>query len=470
MASNYLIDQQVSQFLRVVAANKDDAKVNGMITGGMRAVEGLPYQFMDTVDRRISGTSIGRKYGEKIYSRLPLLFLTPCEPLFMDDFTSAQRSEGVVDLLTSGLGQTVDGMLDTLTGTSGKYYSVDFAYDTYYKYLNTMLNVVSKFIFGNDAFNIKINGKSLATYNYADDASNEFMTFFEGKENVVFYVDGFTSVDETFSNQQGESSLASTINQYSQTANEIRFLFGSKGNVVAELLNSGGTVTESITSSLEGLAGTLAGGIVGSLSSNGVNSVLNGGKIIFPKIWSDSSFDKSYSFTIKLRSPDHDNLSIFLNVLKPYCKLLSMVLPRQVNTKDPNAYGAPFLVKAYVKGMVNVEMGMISSMSVTKGESCCWNDDGLPTQIDINITIDDMYSSLMMSNSEANVFETANNTSYMDFLGNMAGLNMGQMAVGRRLKMVPFLMQERLTQFIPNTVMGFEKQISRGIGTLYNTL
>ena len=54
-----------------------------MLSTKTNGIEALPYQFMDTVDPRIDGTDVGRKYAEKIFSRLPLLFLTPCEPLFM---------------------------------------------------------------------------------------------------------------------------------------------------------------------------------------------------------------------------------------------------------------------------------------------------------------------------------------------------------------------------------------------------
>ena len=123
--------------------------------------------------------------------------------------------------------------------------------------------------------------------------------------------------------------------------------------------------------------------------------------MIFPKIWGDSQYNRSYSFDIKLRSPDHDNLSIFLNILKPYCKLLALTLPRsRVDSDgkaDPNSFEAPFLVKAYSKGMFNIDMGIISSMTVTKGRTCAWNDDGLPTEIDISLDIKDLYSNLSMS-------------------------------------------------------------------------
>ena len=209
-------------------------------------------------------------------------------------------------------------------------------------------------------------------------------------------MDGLSQVSEQYSNDTTESSLASQINGFADTANEIKFLFGEKGGMIGSLYDSASEVTASITSSLSNVIGKLGGGIVESLADKGVNTILNGGKIIFPKIWSDSSAERSYSIDIKLRSPDHDSTSIFLNVLKPYCRILALTLP-QLMDDNPNGYKSPFLVKGSCKGMFNIDMGMITSMSVTKGAECCWNDDGLPTQIDINITIEDLYSSLAMS-------------------------------------------------------------------------
>ena len=101
-------------------------------------------------------------------------------------------------------------------------------------------------------------------------------------------------------------------------------------NRLAKLKDSVGEVTTSITQSLGNGLQSLGGGIVGSIANEGVSSILDGGKIIFPDIWSDSSYDKSYQISIKLRSPDNDSLSIFLNVIKPYCKILALTLPHTI--------------------------------------------------------------------------------------------------------------------------------------------
>lgn len=473
---NYLSDEQLKAY---IAGNDDsdiDQTVSKIMTTRTNGIEGLPYQFMESVDRRVFNTGVGRKYGERIFARLPLLFLTPCEPLFMDEFSKTER-ETVVSSLLGNLSD-----LNTIN-SSGRYYTTDFNYVEYYKYLNTMLTCLSVYLDynGESLYNTKIqigdqDEQRIGIIDWSKELNSDFKTFFSAQENVVFYLDGLTSVSESFSNETTESSLASQINGFSDTAKEIRFLFGNKGNVAADLANSATNITSSIASQMSGAVSNVAGGIIGSLSDKGVNTILNGGKIIFPEMWSNSRYDKGYSIDIKLRSPDHDNLSIFLNVLKPYCKILSLVMPRQLTSngsQDPNGYSSPFLVKAYSKGMFNIDMGIITSLTVNKGAECCWNDDGLPTQIDISIEIVDLYKSLAMSTIEtgrpiSSVANLVNNTAYMDFLANMAGLNIAQMEVGRRITMAYYLSQTYIPRSRSSLFRKFDQSVSRLIGKIYD--
>src|SRR5699024_3077837 len=99
-------------------------------------------------------------------------------------------------------------------------------------------------------------------------------------------------------------------------------------------------------------------------------------------------FSRSYDVSIKLRSPDMDNFSIYCNVIVPFIHLLCLTLPRQISG-NPNGFYSPFIVRALYKGFFNVDMGIISSMSVTKGDTGLWNADGIPCSIDVNLTITD---------------------------------------------------------------------------------
>jgi hypothetical protein len=328
-----------------------------------------------------------------------------------------------------------------------------------------MLTCVSVYL-GIHNEKINVNGKmrKICEIDWASELNDDFKTFFSSEENIIFYLDGLNSVSEGFSNDTTESSLASTINGFSEQANEIRFLFGSGGNVAANLINSADEISSNVTENLSNMATSLGGGIIGSLTGKGVNAVLDGGKISFPKIWNNSNYEKSYSIDIKLRSPDHDPLSIFLNILKPYCKLLCLVMSKQI-VGDANGYSSPFLVKAYSKGLFNVDMGIISSLSVTKGAECQWNDDGLPTQIDVSIDIKNLYKALAISNG---VVQAVNNTAYMDFIANMAGINIAQMYLGRKAIMFNYLMRGQVSNIPTRWGSRGAQAISKMMGNLFN--
>ena len=64
--------------------------------------------------------------------------------------------------------------------------------------------------------------------------------------------------------------------------------------------------------------------------------------MVFPEIWSDSKFSRSYTCEIKLVSPDPSPLSVYMNVLVPLFHLIALVGPRAV-PGNPNGYTNPFL-------------------------------------------------------------------------------------------------------------------------------
>lgn len=441
----------------------DDDEILGVLKTNLNGIFGIPYQFMESVDQRIDGTEIGAKYAEKIVARMPLLFITPCRQVFMKGFDGTSKE--------IALGALLDGnseMMNSITSV-GKYYTTEFAYSEYYNYVNTMATQLSCFAgIGNEQVNINGSRKKIKNINWQDAKNSSFKNYFAADEAIVFYLDGLTSMSESFSNATTESSLASTINGFSDQANELKFLIG-KDSALSNLMEGATSITDSIGSALSGTLSSLTGGMLGDLAKTGVSTVLTGGKIIFPKIWQDSSFSRSYSFDVKLRSPDHDSMSIFMNVLIPYIHLLGAVLPVGIDD-NPNGYTSPFLVKAYCKGMFNIDMGIITDLSVTRGAECQWNDDGLPTQIDVSITIEDLYSSLFMSDEKKSNLAVIKNTAMMDFLSNMAGLNVADTEIGRRTKMLAYLTTSDLTRTPSNIWNKFDTKISNLMSGLYRNL
>lgn len=479
----YLANKKINDSLNSEKYRMDGNKATSIISknSSLHAIEGLPYQFNKIVDPRIEGTVIGRKYAEKIYSRMPLVFLTPCDRMFMDDFNEKDRSN-VLNFLIS---ENVEGFSEDLLKDKGKYFSVKYNYNEYYNYLNPMLTAMATFL-GLGNVEISIGGEKpeqLGRKDWSKEANKAFDNYFSAKENLVFYADSLNNISESFGNDTMESSLAGTINGFSDTAKELRFLI-NKG-VAGTLTENATEAVSSITNSLSSITSKLGGGLVGSVTKNGINTVVNGGKILFPKLWADSSHSTSYSINFKFRSPDNDNLSIFMNILKPYAKLLALVMPKMEDSKsagyDPNGYNSPHLVKATCPGFFHIDMGLITSMSVSKGEEGQWNDDGLPTVLDVSIEIEDLYNSVLYmsgyKSNTLNVFHVLtdplkfiSNTAYMDFLANTCGVNIHTPHFERMLSIVQSLIENSATTIPSRISTSFDQAITNLIGKAYRKI
>ena len=472
-----------------------EATPSGNMITDLRGIFGIPYQFLETVDPRIydskgNKTSIGAKYGEKIVAKMPLLFLTPCRQKFMAGYDDNERSVFLSGLLSdNGLDSA---LLNTALSHNGRYYTSVFEWASYYKYVNTLCNIMASYM-GIDRVRIPTNNgrKQIGNINWANDLSNDiFSKYFNTQNAVIFYLDGqsVTEMSESFSNTTAESSLASQLNGYSDQVNEIKFLLGENSGLLNMTEEAGKLVSDGIISNLGDAFSGLTGKMISDLGKTGVSTLLAGGKLVFPRLWSDSTFSRSYSFSIKLRSPDHDNLSIFLNIMVPYIHILALTLPI-AHEDNANSYNAPFLVKGYCKGLFNINDGIISDLSVTRGAECQWNDDGLPTQMDLQISIEDLYSSLFMSaigatdqnaNPVTNILQEFNviqklkdsvsvvqNTAMMDYLANLAGFNLADEEMLRSVKMLMKLTDNTFTQAGNDIYNRFDREIANMIKKLY---
>jgi putative transposase len=137
----------------------------------------------------------------------------------------------------------------------------------------------------------------------------------------------------------------------SDTAKEIQFIAGNAlGTQVDALSNE--NYSETLSSINSVIDNYLAGSSVLKGLSGNMTTVLSGGKLVFPELWSDSDCSRSYDIDLKLRSPDCDSVSVYMNIIVPFIHLLAMTAPRQMSA---NGYSAPFLVRAFYKGCFNEE-------------------------------------------------------------------------------------------------------------------
>ena len=102
---------------------------------------------------------------------------------------------------------------------------------------------------------------------------------------------------------------------------------------------------------------------------------------------------------------------------------------------------------------------MITSLNITKGKDKAWTIDGLPTEVDIDLEIKDLYNLLSISCGDTleNSQMAAQNTCYMDYIANTCGVNINLPDVQRSLAMYKMLFTNTITD-IPNNIWNQTQQ------------
>lgn len=408
---------------------------NSLTISNCRGIHGMPYQFMPIADTRISSArdAFGRKYAEKIVARMPVLCITPGIPTFLDGYNAASKNRikrMFVDMATGGS----YSKLDELLNGNGKFYSIKFDYRGYYHYVNTMCRQAAYLLGIEDEV---VNGVPLRNFDWGGDVGADLSKIINYTECVAFYIDSENSVNENFSNDTTDSALKSQINSMSDMGRELQYLLGNASSQTG-LAFDRFTNQENIASNLENMnnfidniLGNGNGNIFKRITGN-IQTVVSGGRLIFPEIWSDSSFGRSYSVNQTLVSPDTDDLSIYLNILVPMFHWIGLTAPRSALS---NGYISPYLVKAFYKGLFNIDMGIITGLNFTKGDEGSWTRSGLPTIVKVTADLKDLYSSLAMSDTRGGDVNVFNNTLLMDYIANLCGVNINEPDVYRNIEM-----------------------------------
>ena len=471
-----------------------------------RGIFGMPYQYLPTTDCRIDNSEkdyvFGLTYSEMIASRLPILFLTPGEPVFLSD--KKKERQNLLERMIGWMSGDDDGsaLNSLLEDYAGKFYSIETKYAQYYKYVNPMCRIGAVFL-GLDKedpedpdYN-KLDGVPIINYNWAWNDNGDYNGDYSGndeggahntefsdiadnlkdlqkaiyyKSAIPFYINSEVQFADQMTNETTESSLASQINGMSDKARELQYLLGTTTSIVAENFDAVSNIMASSKQQLDDMLAKLgsSNNIFSSLVNN-LRTVVSGGRLLFPNIWSNSGFSKSYSITINLTTPNYDKKSWFLNIYVPLCHLMALVLPRG---EFKNGYAAPFIIKAFYAGMFNIDMGIITDMSITKGKEGGWTKDGLPTVVQVQLTLQDLYSTLSMSPAgvlfKANVLQ---NTAEMDYLANLCGINYYEIDTLRMVRMYEVLnFQNIFNDVATNFTTGLQNTLINSAVKKYNKI
>lgn len=252
--------------------------------------------------------------------------------------------------------------------------------------------------------------------------SNFWASTSDAAEFVSFNVRSADSVSESVTNSAKESELAQTLNGMNSSGRTRNFSF------------AGGNVGDNVVfNALEGIGAGLKDMAVGALDSVALSGLaaFNGAAFVdIPKYWEDSSVTlPRMSYKMELRSPYGHPMARLQNEIIPMVMVLAMALPRATGKQS---YTSPFIVEAYCQGRGQVRLGLIDSVTITRGvNNMAWSMNGEPRGIDVEFSILDLSSIMSMPmNSNPELFDDEN--AFTDYMATLGGLSLGDQIYGLR--------------------------------------
>jgi len=239
-------------------------------------------------------------------------------------------------------------------------------------------------------------------------------TSLAGSDFIGFRVEKSTDASESFSNSTKDSPLGSQLNGMVD-ANRQRNMseFAQSKGMAAFAMNA----VNQAKSALQAMAGGLKSFTQYVVTSNGYFDL--------PQTWSGSTFSRSYSFSMRLRArTGGDNVSIFQSIMIPLCLLMAATLPRGAGS---STYTSPFIVRAFCKGMFSIPAGIITTLSIKRGDGeFGWSINRIPTVIDVSFQIQDLSPILFISLAGEGGFLKAlsNNTKLQEYLSTLSGIGL----------------------------------------------
>lgn len=435
-----------------------------LLTRSSAGIFGMPYQFPEIVDTLADNSDYGRKYLEKIVTDMPVLFLSPGEPVFMADYDKRDVQAMVDDMLDNERDVSIT---DIGLRNDGRYYSFESKFTDCCRYVDIAVRALASFKgIGNVSIPVPSGGNmKMHSFSLRKLMNKDFARYFGAQTSIPFYLESETQISESFSNDTSESFISSTANAISDKAREAQFLMGSHGFSDSPLYKGLKNAAANSISAMNDVIDMLpVGKTILSTITQELVTVASGGKLVFPEIWSGSSYSRSYSINMKFRSPDPDPLSILLNVELPIIILISMTAGRQFG-RSANAYGSPYIVRGTYKSIFACDLGIISDLSISRGGENGWNGLGQATTADVSVTLKDLYSNMFISKTAAGLMA---NTAQLDWLSVLAGLDMNMPTQSRRAGLYARLAIEDLKS-VPGNLWGrFGEGLNRFVNKTLN--
>lgn len=200
----------------------------------------------------------------------------------------------------------------------------------------------------------------------------------DGSQFVSFMANHNGAVSESFSNSTRDSNISQKLNQQVDSGRAASFdLMG--GNVTSVI----GKLTDSVQS--------FTAGLLDSVNLGGIATLAGTAFVDIPKLWDGSTANLPRAeYTIPLPNPYGNPMSRYINLMLPISMLLAGALPRSAGR---SAYTSPHLCQVYHQGRVVIQLGMIDSLTITRGTgNVGWNAENDMLGAELTVSVVDMSS------------------------------------------------------------------------------
>lgn len=498
-----------------------------------RRMFGVPYQFLPTTDARAdSGDDVALGVSFKqMMMESPRLMVIPGKPLFLPDLDNEQRTTYLeaMNQMVRDMG-TLPSAINDFMAEGGpkklemKFFSFKQDFTEFCRYLNAMcwvtaimMGIGDEIVPGtnkqyknfdwstftlahsmdardaganNFGLNATIEGIAEASKDSAEalwkEAEAAYRGYVHGEETdegpgfkavmsnlsiekyyTEFYIDPSVSFSESHTNNLRPSMLAEIANKGSDLANELMFFLDTT-RIGQNIAGS----SEAVSKALHDTLGTGIGGPAGQFVNRflkGASSVFSGAVLQFPEIWSGYNFSRNYNIEINLKAAYGDKQSIFIDEFVPMWFWNCLTMPRQ---HSPNAYRSPFLVRCNIPGIVNTDMGVVTSLTRTIGETSARSVEGYPLEMKLSINITELISEISISRINGASYEDAYNflwnTALMDYIASMSACDFRQSDYMKKATVAKALAENAMGDLFDHPVDAFAESVREAIYKIFN--
>lgn len=231
----------------------------------------------------------------------------------------------------------------------------------------------------------------------------QFFDFYDnearsGTQFATFKVNPITSMNESWSNSTVESEISSTFNNESGKMRETRFSLQD-----GKVIDMGAAANAVIDGAKDVARGVVAGATFNF--SEVLMGFLGNAFIDIPKHWSSSTANLPRgSYSMQLISPYGNVFSQMQNIYIPLAMIMAASLPLSTGNAS---YTSPFLCQLFHRGIAQIQLGMVESLSITRGAcNLPFNNRGQTMAIDVSWTVVDLSSIMHMPISTGGLLNT----------------------------------------------------------------